>query len=499
MSANFLDAYNQVLFVRNLGNNYTPPAGWTMFTSGGNATSFVEASPAAAGIVDINNLGASFVSVVNNDFPHTPVRVVNPPDDCCNIRIVSSSVYPEDRISPLIGGMREPFMSKTISPHRVIGFDRIEPCGYLPFYLFIGSNTQTGCCKDFFCDETYYFRVVIDGTSAYSTYFRNINRIVAVQTPCCPPPDCTNQPCVYNNYVQPQWVYLQLANNIANDPELKQFLFPMVLDGNTWYAPPKGLYPDLDGLYNNSGQLVVGSSTFDPWTTLPYYSSGPAMQNQTFCSAPIPSYGVALFSAYVETRFGNCTFMPQDNFNFEPVKVTVSEVDWSGNKCIDNACIFTICDGRVASGTGEQALRDLIHHETVRGNYKDPGCELRFRETEQTNAIISLVPRDGQFYRYIIRYNVPETVNPNNNYRDSKYQLHIISPYILTSLETWINSWLEMCGECPGLRTFDCGAVCDTLIPGTGNVNVPQDIVNLFSVPYAYAPAPQRGLNYPSF
>ena len=399
-------------------------------------------------------------------------------NDCCSIIIAGSPLYKKDAVSPFIRGYKQPIMTQPIKPQNVRSFSVFTACYPIQSLYALGNIpgvTSGNCCVDFTCGHSYHLKIKVFGDPTYGTYFRDIERIVTADGGCCPPPDCSSGPCVQNIYVDPNSIYFQWAQAIVADPELRQFVFPIFYDGTNFYYPPQKFYPDV---------------TYQPgwlqWDVNP--PTFAANQSTPFCSNTTPPVGgIILQASYIETRYGNCTFEVNDNYNYETVKIVASLWDLEASPCDTGLCFTEICPGHSADGTGEAALRALAFSETVRG-FSDLKCadvdELRMRESEQANQLFNIINRDGMYVKYQLVVDIPQAADPNvgNRYTDT-YRLEFYALGRIPTFEAAINAWLENCSQCPGLRVYGCGS-CS--IPALLSGVLPSDKF------YEYAPATPR-------
>jgi hypothetical protein len=217
---------------------------------------------------------------------------------------------------------------------------------------------------------------------------------------------------------------------------LKPFVFPVVYDeaGNAWFPP---------------------NSTVDP-------QGNPITPAQWWSSYVSPGHvtgkcaGLRLFGAYVETKFGNCTFQVTDFFEKQPVTILASLVDLNGDPCVfEGICVYQECRGVQGMGFGEQVLRDLILSESYLQNYVRSN-DFRIREITQGYDIINSVNRNAFYYRYFILHTVPRYNNPTGVFDNDQYMLEIITSAPNATLETYVNSWLGTCPDCVAFEVDSC-------------------------------------------
>lgn len=366
----------------------------------------------------------------------------NPTPPCCDIQIVGASPYSKAKISKLNPGYKSPIRSSKINPKNVRFIKRIDPCDQTPNIWHVGAtplNSAGGNCDaTFLCDHDYNLMIDVTGDQAYASYFRNVKRMVRANTGCC-----VNDTDVY---VDPVVVYIAWAEALAQDEELKNFVYPIVYYNGTYYYAPQSYYPDVT--------LPPGAQTWDTIT--------PAAASATPFAAQ--DSGLILQGTFIDQTFGNCTFQLCDGYTLEPVKLQVSMVDDEGNPCqFEGVCLGEECEGRFRIGSGEQVFRSLARSEDMRGfPFR---MDLRQREIEQGGDLQNLIDRSTNYYQYIIghvatkgaQYPI-QTSNP-----ELWYEI-IVTPSADATLETFLNSWVSNCGVCDGLETIGCDS-CTVTTP----------------------------------
>ena len=266
------------------------------------------------------------------------------------------------------------------------------------------ANTQTGCgttstcCKEFLCGETYSLRVDVKGSPAMRFLNHNAYATVDAYTGCCP--DGAIAPTV----VDSTGVFIAWANALITNPIVAPFLQIVVQTelGDLLYAPG-----------TSAAFLALNSAQ-----TWDYYVSPGHTANA--CA------GIIINGAYVDTKFGDCSFQISDFYEKEPVKLYASEVDLNGDPCtFDSLCTVTECEGLQAQGLGETILRDLTLSESYRQNFL--ATDIRIREITQGNQLVSSINRNAQYYRYLLQHNVPRNYNPSGTFDSDQYLLEIYS------------------------------------------------------------------------
>ena len=447
------------------------------------------------------------------------------PDSCCNVYIAGSAIYENDKIGPLAGGYQETNKSKMINPKYVSRFYQVDPCSPQNNVIHVGStywtagggalttgaivpgtgyaatgittvtggtgegmvvsfvagggtvdsvaiinpgkgytagdivtlvgpnnnatvvistvtdaHPQTGCggtyecCKEFLCGETYYLRLDVKGSPALRFLNHNAYATVDAYTGCCAP-DAIAPTVVDSTTVMIAW-----ANAIVNNPIVSPFIQPVVQaeDGTLWYAP-------------GTSATFLAAEGADTWNN--YVSAG---HTDGACA------GLILNGAYVDTRFGDCTFQVSDFYEKEPVKLYASEVDYNGEPCLfTSLCVVTECAGLQVQGLGETVLRELKLSESYRQNFL--ATDFRIREITQGNQIVTSVDRGALYYRYVLIHNVPRFNNPTGVFDNDQYALTIYSQNPLNAFFGVVEDWLNACDNICNIEEFTCETDCASL------------------------------------
>jgi hypothetical protein len=296
----------------------------------------------------------------------------------------------------------------------------------------VGCGTDADCCKEFLCGETYYLRLDVKGSPALRFLNHNAYATVDAYTGCCAP-DAISPTPVDSTEVMIKW-----ANGIVNNPIIAPFIQPVVQaeNGQLLYAP------------GTSAAFLTANAA----TTWDLYVSPGHVDGK--CA------GLILNGAYVDTRFGDCTFQVSDFYEKEPVKLYASEVDYNGDPCLfQTLCVVTECAGLQVQGLGETVLRELVLSESYRQNFL--ATDLRIREITQGNQIISAIDRGALYYRYVIIHNVPRFNNPTGVFDNDQYALTFFSQNPVGNLSNVILAWLEGCGNSCAEDTFVCDTICE--------------------------------------
>jgi len=296
----------------------------------------------------------------------------------------------------------------------------------------VGCGITTECCKEFLCGETYSLRLDVKGSPALRFLNHNAYATIDAYTGCCAP-DSIAPTAVDSTEVMILW-----ANGIVNNPIISPFIQPVVQaeDGQILYAP------------GTSAAFLTanGAITWDNYVS-PGHVDGA-------CA------GLILNGAYVDTRFGDCTFQVSDFYEKEPVKLYASEVDYNGDPCaFETLCVVTECQGLQVQGLGETVLRELVLSESYRQSFL--ATDLRIREITQGNQIVTSIDRGALYYRYVLIHSVPRFNNPSGTFDNDQYALTIFSLSALSTFFTDTETWLENCDNACNIEEITCETECD--------------------------------------
>lgn len=417
----------------------------------------------------------------------------------CPLILASGSVHGQwtagkDKVGPFHGGYTESVKSKTINPKYVSAFYRVDPCpaqqaqvtvglttntpiilaagtssgtttitvtstaGLLPGMVIaivsgtgtlstaVGANviasvTSTTqfvigaaptvnlssavlsatssatatCPQDYLCGETYNLRVDLKGSPALRFLTRNSYYTATAYTGCCPTGSLAP------TAVNPLIVYVNWAYQLLNSPLIGNFIQVKIT-----YSTDLGVtFAALGDGTNSAANLALLQSYVLGTATLP--------SNTT--AANLTQGGLIIDGAYVDTRFGDCTFYPNDSIiaYLEPIQIYASEVDLNGDPCsFSGVCVNKPCAAIQQKGTGENIIRDVI---LTQAYMQDPfynGQDLRIREITNGTDVYATINRNSQYSRYYIQHNVPRFNNPSGTFDNDQYLLEVVAPATLS-------------------------------------------------------------------
>jgi hypothetical protein len=309
------------------------------------------------------------------------------------------------------GGHKESIKSQTINPRQVHRFWKVKGRSPQQQIIQLGwDGTTDATAPKFVCGQNYNLRLDLKGSPALRFLNHNAYHVFSVNTGCCTNVDTPEA-------VDPINVLLQFAKQINEDPILSTFVIADVLtvDGGDGGTAPDVVNPDTYTVLTESTdiELAIGA--------------------------------LRLTVAYVDTKFGDCSFDPRDHYELEPLFLTSAQlVDESGNPCSGFAQLtFTETQAaRTADGTGEQIVRDLILSNSYR--QEQYPIDPRRREAEDINSIHTAVSRTAIYDTYYILHSVPRKSNPSGVYDSDLYlvQLNVPENTVMTTFETWFGNYM---------------------------------------------------------
>lgn len=386
------------------------------------------------------------------------------------VYLAQGSFHTTDKIGPFHGGYQETIKSKGINPKYVSEFYVTEPAA--PINNVVSVNVLN--CTKLTCDTTYRLRLDVKGSPALRFLTHNLYQTLDAKTPCC---DGTG------NNVDPVPVLLQWKDQINASPILKDFVNAKVFNYTlTAYAAattsnstsltlddtsgaggstPAGLaigqmitgagIPANTFITNVSGATVTLSKAATVASTssvIKIYSevSTETYVAETGASAPDTNdAGLVLTGAYVDTKFGNCSFSPMDHYELEPIYIYTSVVDQSGDPC-ETSCFsgLELQGAYQGKGFGETLVRELILHKRYLQEpwQQDP----RMREVLDDTTLTEL-NRNSSYYAYHILHSVPRKSNPTGMMDADQYLVKIVVSARSSAFETYMNTLLSSAGN----------------------------------------------------
>lgn len=323
----------------------------------------------------------------------TYAAIAAAPTTNTNLILAQGSFKTQDRIGNFHGGYSESVKSKEINPKYVTRFFKIASQTALNHIISI----QTDGDAIFECGKNYDLRVDVKGDPILKLLNHNAYLTVSAYTGCCAD-DCS-QGCT-GDPVDQTVVFLQWADLINADPVLSKVVQAKV----ETVVAADGEDPEV--------VTEVDSETYEP----------------VLVSPEDVVAKLTLTAAYVETKFGNCTFSPSDAYELEPLLLSVSLVNETGEPCLAYPIIAVTEEQEIrrASGVGETVLRDVIlFNRYLQDDFPDGGVDsLRLREILDEQGM-NTVNRNALYDQICILHSVPRFNNPSGVFDNDQYLIVI--------------------------------------------------------------------------
>ena len=161
--------------------------------------------------------------------------------------------------------------------------------------------------------------------------------------------------------------------------------------------------------------------------------------------------------AYVDTKFGTCSFDTRDHYEKEPVQIILSNLDETGEPCNDCG-VASRTTGVMAQTSGETVLRDVLMSERYMQmpyNQGNPDSA-RIREIEHSDDILDAVDRNASYVSYNLLHSVPRFNNPTGTFDNDQY---LITIYVKDGVTV---TQLDALWDGFAASAFGAGAVADT-------------------------------------
>ena len=131
---------------------------------------------------------------------------------------------------------------------------------------------------------------------------------------------------------------------------------------------------------------------------------------------------VTFEGAYVDTKFGTCSFDTRDYYGKEPVQLIGSVLDETGDPCNDCG-VVTTTPGTMQQTSGETVLREILMTENYMQSPYNQGNpdSARIREIEGSDDILAAIDRNALYKGYYIQHTVPRYNNPTGVFDNDQY------------------------------------------------------------------------------
>ncbi len=190
-------------------------------------------------------------------------------------------------------------------------------------------------------------------------------------------------------------------------------------------SPANDVTFDIASLVETGMAVTVGGTTS-------YYTISEVL-NGTYTPSTDPLAAgaevtacVTIKGAYVDTKFGDCSFDTRDHYGKEPVSIISSILDETGNPCNDCG-VATNTPGQMGQTQGETVIRSLLMSERYMQNPFNQGNadSSRIREIEGFDPILAAVDRNINYKVYYLQHSVPRFNNPSGVFDNDQYLYEI--------------------------------------------------------------------------
>ena len=308
--------------------------------------------------------------------------------------LVQGSYHTADSIgnNPGHGGYSESIKSKGINPKFISSIwkascvDAVKATASLE----VGSK----CAP---CGQTQFARVDVKGSPALRFLNHNAYALGDSANICC---------ADGQEYLDPVLVIAEIGKMLLADPIVAPFIQE---------ATGGGIVATVGG----------SATTYTIEQALGLASSG----NYTPSTDPVTDAVTAKLSiegAYVDTKFGNCSFDTRDFYGKEPVQIQLSFIDDTGNPCNDCG-VSTKTPGKMQQTSGETVLRKVLLTESYMQSPFNQGNvdSSRIREIEGSDKVLAAVDRDALYKAYYIQHSIPRYNNPSGVFDNDQYVYEI--------------------------------------------------------------------------
>jgi hypothetical protein len=396
--------------------------------------------------------------------------------------LAQGSYFAADKIGPVHGGYKESVKSKVINPKYISRLIKVSSATPQNQIIKVEANA----CAGLACDSTIRLRLDVKGAPALRFLNHQLYKTLDAYTGCCDVnnanidhtvallkwADQINEAPLLKDFVEAK-VWLETTASVAIDPTAGSATIVIAnADRAAFAAGEKVVHASLAP---NSIVVSVGAADSASAGNANVVLSVPAVSstngNATLFTAqttagytPATSSLAAVNShmditaAYVDTKFGNCTFTPTDYYGLEPLFIYASVVDESGEPCkVECVTVSETRAPKQVSGLGETVLRELIlDGRYLQNAYPDSSRveHLRMREIEADPALAT-VNRNGLYDQVLILHNVPRFNNPTSTFDNDQYLIvvHVPAGTATTSITNFIASSASAAGNAVSLET----------------------------------------------
>jgi len=396
--------------------------------------------------------------------------------------LAQGSYFASDKIGPVHGGYKESVKSKVINPKYISRLIKVSAKAAVNQIVKVEANA----CAGLACDSTIRLRLDVKGSPALRFLNHQLYQTLDAYTGCCDAnnaaidhtvallkwADQINEEPLVKEFVQAK-VWLETTASVAIDPTAGSATIVIAnADRAVFAAGEKVVHASLapnsivvsvgaaDSASAGNANVVLSVAAVSSTNGNAALFTAQTTAGYTPATSSLGSVNshMDIIAAYVDTKFGNCTFTPTDYYGLEPLFIYASVVDESGEPC-KVECI-TVSETRApkqVSGLGETVLRELIlDGRYLQNAYPDSSRveHLRMREIEADPALAT-VNRNGLYDQVLILHNVPRFNNPTSTFDNDQYLIvvHVPTGTSTATITNFIASSASAAGNAVSLET----------------------------------------------
>lgn len=169
---------------------------------------------------------------------------------------------------------------------------------------------------------------------------------------------------------------------------------------------------------------------------------------------------VSFQGAYVDTKFGNCSFDTRDHYEKEPVQLIGSVLNETGDPCNDCG-VVTTTPGTMQQTSGETVLRDVLLTEAYMQSPFNQGNpdSARIREIEGSDKVLAAIDRSALYKTYYIQHSIPRLNNPSGTFDNDQYVYKIYvkcsATALITKMDTLMAEIVQVAGASGNPISFE--------------------------------------------
>ena len=400
--------------------------------------------------------------------------------------LAQGSYFAADKIGPVHGGYKESVKSKVINPKYISRLIKVTSDAAQNQIVSVDPSAAT-----IYSNNTYRLRLDVKGSPALRFVSRNLYDTLDGFSGCDTVAGTTNT--VDQNVVLLSWkdqvneslllkefvqakVWNLTTASVAIDPTAASATIVVAnADRTSFQVGEKVVHASLagasyvvtvgaaDSASSGNANIVLSKAAVSStngnakiYSEIATSTYAPVVSSANDIAA-VDSH-IEITAAYVETKFGACTFTPTDFYGLEPLFIYTSFVEESGDPCTVNGFVSAELQApKQASGLGETVLRELIlDGRYLQNAYPDSSRvdSLRMREIEADPAL-NTVTKSALYDQVLILHNVPRFNNPSSTFDNDQYLIvvHVPTGTATTSITNFIVSSASAAGNAVSLET----------------------------------------------